>query len=220
MSDADVVVVYSGMRGSTFYILKRLCNYASSLAVPLEFIPLDHTFATQGAHFWTPSFTLHVKWAEENGGLICGQSITDDITPRIERKNEGLDYAISKLQKILKKMTLLLVMNEKERFGLFTEVVQVPMFLARKVVWDAGVKLSLDSKAKVVDAYLKVVSAEEAALFKELGKLSAYYRALVESRPEAEYYRAKIEEKIGEAGLEKLVRYLEVTIKNILWRME
>ncbi|MEK7614633.1 MAG: hypothetical protein AAB428_03130 [Patescibacteria group bacterium] len=219
ISDADIVVAYSRyMRKSIFCLLSALCGYARGLAVPLEFIPLDHTFAARGAHFWTPSFTMHVKWAEEHDGIICGKAVTPNIIPRDERKSEGLDYAISKLQKILKKVTLLPVMDERERYDLFTEVVQVPVFLARKIVWDMGVRLPLDSKAEVIEAYIKNVSQEESLHFRNLIQVAARYRNLVESRPRAEFYKFRVTEDIGTAGLERLIRYLEITIENILAR--
>ena len=217
LSDADVVVAYDrASRTEIFVALAFLCKRAADMFVELEIIPLDIEFAFHGIHNWTLSFTSHVRWAEKNGGVLLGNPIAAQVVPRDKRYNEGLDYALENLHKILKRRTRYAVVGSEKQNDLLTAVVQVPIYLARKVVWDRGVKLPLDSKKDVILAYENIASEEEKEYFQHLLSIAARYRRLVESKPRAAEYETRKRVLLEEHGLEILTLYLEATIKHII----
>lgn len=216
-SDMDVIVVYHrSMRGHILPELRTLSIYARSKAVPVEFIPFDREFAYHGAHTWTASFTSHVKWAEDNGGVICGCPVTPGMNPHQRGKSETLDYAVSKLQKVLKKQAKFPTLGADAVRDLLEEVVQVPLFLIRKRVWDKGIQLSLDSKKAVILAYGEVAYLKELGLFNELQHIAREYRELVVRKPDEKSYKNKVKELLQDRGLLCLTRFLEVTIESVI----
>lgn len=213
LSDLDIVITYyREARDSTLGALAELCRDALEQAVKIEFVPLATQFAIIGAHTWTPSFTSHVKWAEEHGGLLCGPAITEVIKPKKVGASEGLDYAVIKLSQVSKKITVIHAMDEVELNSFLSEVIQVPMFLARKVLWDKGIQLALDSKVDVVENYRHIASPHEVDLFNILVSTAISYRTLVESKPKRQFYVSRRKEFLQNHGLYALLSFLEETI--------
>lgn len=212
LSDLDIVVAYyRETRGSLLVVLAELFRDAKEQAVKVEFIPLVLEFAALGAHTWTPSFTSHVRWAEMNGGLLFGPAITELVKPITPGLSEGLDYAVGKLSSISKRSTTILTMEESALDELLSEIIQVPMFLVRKVLWDRS-QMAPDSKANVVDNYRRIASPREIDLFNILVSIASGYRALVESKPKRQFYVSRRKELLQNQGLYVLLSFLEETI--------
>lgn len=178
-SDIDVLIIYDGERKeNAFTAMKAMADFAAHRHVPLQIIPFELHVAESGFHTVGEDFAHHLTWAARNGGVINNNPL-EYLAPHRVRW-DAKSYIMGKLSSILKGYIRLRTMGEEEHRQFLRRALDVPAYLGRKVLWEMGEKLEIDSKTQVSEVYGQRVGGRAAQLFRRISEAKENYRKMVE----------------------------------------
>ena len=178
-SDIDILIVYEGKwKDAAYAAMMEMTSYAARRSVPLQIIPFERTVAVNRFHTVGEDFAHHLKWAAEHGGVINSNPLRH-IVPHMVRWDAS-SYIMGKLSAILKGYVRHSTMSDEEQRRFLRKVFDVPAYLGRKVLWEMGEELTVDSKTQVGEAYDRRVGGRAACLFHRIQDAKAQYKKNVE----------------------------------------
>lgn len=163
-SDIDCVVIFPWKYSKTVTELtQRLSQKASSMFVPLEFIPVVEELATEGIHTIDPSFHRHLLRSADLGGLIKGRPFEAIPLDGQDDRASIMAYMTRKPMNLRKRMAK--EDADVPDVDFISKMLDAPVNSARKALAYRGVLPEDDTKESV-----KYVFAEEfPGLFPQLG---------------------------------------------------
>ena len=207
-SDIDLLVVYDDeWKDYAYSAMMKMVSFAANRNVPLQIIPFSRNITEGGFHTIGEDFAHHLNWAALHGGVI-NKNPMDFIVPHTTRWDASA-YVMGKLSSILKGFVRHSNMSEEERRTYLRKVLDVPSYLGRKVLWEIGEKLYVDSKSQVQEAYDRLVGGRAAYLFREIQSAKASYNKNVQ-----ENYNSRT------SGYEFFLLSLENQILNVIELLE
>jgi len=180
-SDIDCLLVYDGMeRPALTEVLHQLQASARKRHIPLEFIPVDEASAREGIHTIGPSFAWHLEQAVKTHLVIKADPLrfirlSDSAKSQSARVEDVLGYLRRKILRFEQGIVELPVMAESEYLHFLRKILELPVHVARKVLWLSVPNLSSDSKAHVIRCYPDIVSSPLRGIFQTLLSMDSDY---------------------------------------------
>ncbi|MDP3958168.1 MAG: nucleotidyltransferase domain-containing protein [bacterium] len=191
-SDIDCVVVYDWkLRSTAFAFMSQLTESAWERNVPLQLIPFDGEMARQGFHTIGDDIGHHLRWAAANGGVLKGDPLSHFSFHSSVENVRG--YIAGKLSSVQKGWVRCPIMSPDEKLRFFGKALDVPTYLARKVLWAKGHHLDVDSKEQVSRKYAECFPALYGLLLGVIATKRAYeelVRSFSGRRVTEEQYRS------------------------------
>ncbi len=197
-SDIDTLVVYPfERRTEAVEFLRGLKARAKQLYVPIEFISLDVELAMTPDHHIASTFLEHFRMAAQDGGVI-----KQDPLSLIHANSDGFrqdtrGYLIHKMRTFEKGEVSFFVASEERRFQTIEKALQLPVYVARKMLRCFDVEmLSGDSKAEVARLYPSLGIDGASEILSEIREMDrAYTVSLLQQLtcPDPEEYGRVIE---------------------------
>ncbi len=171
-SDIDCVVVFAReLRTPVLEALQSLHRVASSLYVPIEFIPINSVVAVHGLHTIGSSFAMHLERAARSGGVIKNDPLAFIRFPDRNRHNDPVEdvlgYLRHKIGRFEKGLVELPTMDT-ELYRFLQKVLESPIHIARKVMSLSAPRSFDDSWEGVKEFYPRMVNEELAGVFRAL----------------------------------------------------
>jgi hypothetical protein len=214
-SDFDLVVMVESLDDYNFRGVMKLSHgislYAEARYLPFRPIFLGLEQGRSGMHSFSRSFIDHLRTAEGKG-LIFGKPITSQLREsKILPSVEAMPYALHKMDVVLKGIVSMSTSNPEHYCRTLENVLQVPVYYARKYLWDCGKLGQSDSKSEVVRSFLENGPRALIEPFEKLLELQNKYMEVVEdpSRNLHKYWAVLRE---LEDGLETLVSFLNMAL--------
>lgn len=210
-SDIDVLVIYEDeWKDAAFSAMMSMTNFAARQNVPLQLIPFSRSIAVSGFHTIGEDLAHHLMWAAEYGGVI-NKNPMDYIVPHKVRW-DATSYIMGKLSGLLKGFVRYDTMSDEEKRRYLRKVFDVPPYLGRKVLWEMGDKLYVDSKSQVGADYERMVGGRAAYLFRAIQSGKASYKQKVQET----YERGTFSKQ----GYRDFLLTLEVHIEDVIELLE
>lgn len=177
-SDLDCVVVYDHQNlRAIMKVFGDIVATAAQLYIPLELISTDIYIARRTTHSIGGSFKQHLEFAVVNGGMIKADPLKFFSFGRADMAEDFRGYLSHKRQKLEKGLIKMGVMEDGELCQFLQKVLEVPMHVARKMLYWKGAQLADDSKKAVTKHYLKTVRGQEKKIFESIIALDERYSA-------------------------------------------
>jgi len=154
-SDIDTLVMYPlERRTEAVTFLRGLKARAKHLHVPVEFISLDIELAMTPDHHIASTFLEHFRMATRDGGIVKQDPLTLIHSNRDGFRDDTRGYLIHKMRTFEKGEISLLTASEERVFQTIEKALQLPVYVARKMLRCFDVEMPQgDSKAEVARLY-------------------------------------------------------------------
>ncbi len=154
-SDIDVLVIYPFRRRTeAVALLRDLKARAKQLSVPVEFISLDVELAMTPDHHIASTFLEHFRMAARDGGVVKQDPLAFIHSNRNGFREDTRGYLIHKMRTFEKGEVSLLTASEERVFQTIEKALQLPVYVARKMLRCFDVEMPRgDSKAEVARLY-------------------------------------------------------------------
>jgi hypothetical protein len=196
-SDIDCVILYEAKgRAEAVALLRELLVFARGLFVPVEMIPLSVELAATPHHHLAPTFLEHLSLSAMNGGVIKANPVPLICPRQTTFVEDTRDYLIHKMRKLEKGMVTIPVVSTERLFLFLQKVLDLPIYVARKLLRCHGIPLETDSKQEVLRLYPTLGITPAIAILEEVTRMDRVYSATLESqsrRPDEQRYREVIE---------------------------
>ena len=218
-SDIDCVVLYRQTdRSEAIDLFQGLEVEAAEIYVPLELIPLDDKLAETSDHHLSPIFLEHLRLSVRLGGVIKENPL-ELISPNpMSFREDTILYLIDKIRKLEKGSARLPVLSTEKLCLFLQKALELPVYVARKIVQCKGYDLTGDdSKGEVLRAYAETRFTPAIELLEELVSLDRRYsealgQQIMEAPDQASY--GKILRKIEEA-VPKVLQFARLNLADL-----
>lgn len=197
-SDIDTLVVYPlERRPEAMALLRGLKARAKQLYVPIEFISLDVELAMTPDHHIASTFLEHFRMAARDGGVVKQDPLSLIHSNRDGFREDTRAYLIHKMRTFEKGEVSLLTSSEERIFQTIEKALQLPVYVARKMLRCFDVEMSYgDSKAEVARLYPALGIEGTTDILAEIREMDRSYTASLTQQltcPDPEEYGRVIE---------------------------
>ncbi len=160
-SDVDVCILYySHRQGDKDRLIQKIAEDAANRSVPIQVVTVSTELAPTGLHTIDAGLLHHLRRANQLGGLIKASPLVGLKTDHLRMRTHVKTYVSRKLQSLDQRIGTYPALGQ-ERYDFLADVLNVPIYVARKVLELRGVRLANDSRRHVLAAWQDEETADQ-----------------------------------------------------------
>ena len=177
-SDIDLfVLLLREKEEGVFAEIQKLQGLAKSKSIPFEIVAIDQKTAESSANYIGPQFVHHLTLAAADNKLIKSNPFKRVMLHPIDQKDDALNYFQNRFRMMNKGYTQTGCDLRDEKLYVFLQnVLQLPMHVARVVLYHCNIRLGKDSNREVMKKYFDITSREAYNLFFQLLVINNRYQ--------------------------------------------